>query len=168
MRDEGESGLKRRKITPTPLPPAAPVSAPSSTPLSTAALPTPVSDIVPPTPEVAEVVQVAAKVVEETVAVVPVDNDRAFAAVSAPNHHPHQSVPEPESDSTLPEPDPKPKPAREQEPDSPGAAATGDDDVVSAPRKIGIQHIQLVYETVGETLQCRMCLYGALPFVYVD
>ncbi|KAI9433322.1 hypothetical protein H4582DRAFT_2101723 [Lactarius indigo] len=25
-------------------------------------------------------------------------------------------------------------------------------------RKIGIQHIQLVYETVGSTLQCRMCL----------
>ncbi|KAI9455780.1 hypothetical protein BJY52DRAFT_1278564 [Lactarius psammicola] len=29
----------------------------------------------------------------------------------------------------------------------------------AAPRrKIGIQHIQLVYETVGSTLQCRMCL----------
>ncbi|KAI0291934.1 hypothetical protein B0F90DRAFT_1671335 [Multifurca ochricompacta] len=25
-------------------------------------------------------------------------------------------------------------------------------------RKIGIRHIQLVYETVGERLQCRMCL----------
>ncbi|KAI0292601.1 hypothetical protein B0F90DRAFT_1769522, partial [Multifurca ochricompacta] len=25
-------------------------------------------------------------------------------------------------------------------------------------RKIGIRHIQLVYETVGERLQCRICL----------
>ena len=167
VRGEGESGPKRRKITPTPPPPAAPVSAPSSTPLSTAAPPSLVSDVVP-TPEVAEVVQAAANVAEESVVVVPTDKDRAFAAVSAPNHHPHQSVPESESSSTLPEPDPKPKPAREQEQDPLAAAATGDEDVVSAPRKIGIQHIQLVYETVGETLQCRMCLYGALRFVYID
>jgi hypothetical protein len=99
--------------------------------------------------------------------VVPADKDRASAAVSAPNHCPHQSAPGPESDSTLPEPDPKPKPAQEQGPDLSAAAATGIDDVVSA-RKIGIQHIQLVYETVGETLQCRMCLYGALPLIHID
>jgi hypothetical protein len=97
---------------------------------------------------------------------VPADKDRASAAVSAPNHHLHQSAPQSESDSTLPEPDPKPKPAQEQGPDL--SAAVGNDDVVSAPRKIGIQHIQLVYETVGETLQCRMCLYGALPLIHID
>jgi hypothetical protein len=106
-----------------------------------------------PTPEVAEVVQAAVKDAEE-----PADKDSASAAVSAPNHHPHQSAPGPESDSTLPEPDPKPKPAQEQGPDLSAAAATGNDDVVSAPRKIGIQHIQLVYETVVKMLQCRMCL----------
>ena len=159
---EGENAQKRRKITPSPPPRSAPVSAPSLTPSSTAAPPKPVSDVVP-TPEVAEVVQAAVNDAEE-----PADNDRASAAVSVPNHHPHQSVPGPESDSTLPEPDPKPKPAQEQGSDLSAAAATGNDDVVSAPRKIGIQHIQLVYETVGEMLQCRMCLYGTLPFIYID
>jgi hypothetical protein len=125
-----------------------------------------VSDVVS-TPEVAEVVQVAATHAEETIVVVPADKDRASAAVSAPtNHHPHQSSPGPESDSTLPEPDPKLKLAEEQGPDPSVPAATDDDDVVSA-RKIGIQHIQLVYETVGETLQCRMCLYGAPPLVHI-
>ncbi|KAF8495125.1 hypothetical protein F5888DRAFT_580533 [Russula emetica] len=147
---EGESAPKRRKITPSS-PRSTPVSAPSLTP------PTPVSDVVT-TPEVAEVVQVAAKDAEETVVVVPTDKDCASAAICAPNHYPHQSAPGSESDSTLPEPDPKPKPTQEQGPDSSAVAATGNDDVVSAPRKIGIQHIQLVYETVGETLQCRMCL----------
>jgi len=126
-----------------------------------------VSDVVH-TPEVAEVVQVAAKDAEETVVVVPADKDRASVAVTAPNHEPHQSAPGPDSDSTLPEPDPKPKPAQEQGPDPSVAAVTGNDDVVSAPRKIGIQHIQLVYEAVRGTLQCRMCLYGALPLVHID
>lgn len=151
---EGESAPKRRKITPSPPPRSAPVSAPSLTPPSTAAPPTPVSDVV----------QVAATHAEETVVVVPADKDRVSAAVSAPNHHPHQSAPGPES---LPEPDPKPKPTQEQGPDPSAAAATDNDDVVSAPRKIGIQHIQLAYETVGETLQCRMCLYDALPLVHI-
>ena len=32
-------------------------------------------------------------------------------------------------------------------------------------RKIGIQHIQLVYETVASTLQCRMCLYVRRPLL---
>jgi hypothetical protein len=163
---EGESAPKRRKITPSPPPRSAPVSAPSSTPPSTAAPPTPVSDVVS-TPEVAKVVQVVATQSEETVVVVPADKDRASAAVSAENHHPHQSAPGPECDSTLPEPEPKPKPAQEQEPDPSVLAETDNDDVVSARRKIGIQHIQLVYETVGETLQCRMCLYGALPLVHI-
>lgn len=159
VRGEGESAPKRRKITPSPPPLSARVSTSSLTPPSTAAPPTPVPDVVP-TCEVAKVVQVAAKDTEET-AVVPADKDCASAAVSAPNHHPRQS------DSTL-QPDPKPKPAQEQEPDPSATTATGDDDVVSAPRKIGIQHIQLAYETVGEKLQCRMCLYGALPLVHVD
>jgi len=165
---EGESASKRRKITPSPPPRSALVPIPSSIPPSTAAPPTPVSDVVH-TPEVTEVVQVAAKDAEETVAV-PADKDPApvLAAVSAPTHHPHHTAPAPESDATLPEPDPKPKPAQEQGPDLSVAAATGNDDIVSTPRKIGIQHIQLVYETIGETLQCRMCLYGALPLVHID
>lgn len=162
---EGESAPKRRKIAPSPPPRSSPVPAPSLTLRSAAAPRTPVSDVVH-TPEVAEVVQVAAKDAEESVVVVPADKDRASAAVSAPNHHRHQSAPGPGSNSTLPEPDPKPKPAQEQGPDL--SAATGIDDVVSTPRKIGIQHIQLVYETVGEKLQCRMCLYGALPHVHIN
>jgi hypothetical protein len=159
---EGESAPKRRKITPSPPPRSAPVSAPSLAPPSTAAPPTPVSDIVS-TPEVAKAVQVGTKDAEETAVVVPADKDRASAAVSARN----QSAPGPGSDSTLPESDPKPKPVQEEGPDL-SAAVAGNDDVVSAPRKIGIQHIQLVYEAVGEMLQCRMCLYGALPLIPVD
>lgn len=161
MGGEGESAPKRRKITPSPPPRSASVSAPSLTPPSTTALSAPVSCVVP-TPEVAEVVQVAAKDVETAVDV-PADNDRTSAAVSIANHHPHQSAPGLESDSTLPEPDPKPEPGQEQGPDLSAAATTGNDDVVPTPRKIGIQHIQLVYENVGETLQCRMCQYGVLP-----
>lgn len=161
MGSEGESAPKRRKITPSPPPRSASVSAPSLTPPSAAVLHAPVSGVVP-TPEVAEVVQVAAKDVETAVDV-PADNNRTSAAVSIANHHPHQLAPGLESDSTLPEPDPKPKPGQEQELDLSAAAATGNDDVVSTPRKIGIQHIQLVYENVEETLQCRMCQYGVLP-----
>ena len=122
------------------------MSASSLTPPSTAAPLTPVLDVVP-TCEVAKVVQVAA---EDTVTV-PADKDHASATVSAPNRHPHQS------DSTLPKPEPKPKPAQEQDPDPSATTATGDDVVVSAYRKIGIQHIQLAYETVGEKLLCWMC-----------
>lgn len=62
MGGEGESAPKRRRITPSP-PRSAPVSALSLTLPSTVAPPTPVSDVIP-TPEV---VQVAAKDVEETV-----------------------------------------------------------------------------------------------------
>jgi hypothetical protein len=163
---EGEAAPKRRKITPSPPPHSALVSTSSLTPPSTAAPPTPVSDVVPAA-EVAEVVQVAAKDAGQMVVVVPTDEDRASPAVSAPNLHPHQSAPGPESDSPLPEPDPKPKPVQEQGSDPSAEAATGNDDVVSAPRKIGIQHIQLVYETVGETLQCRMCLCGAFPLIHI-
>jgi hypothetical protein len=81
--------------------------------------------------------------------------------VSASSHQSHQSAPAPESEANPPKIDPKPKPAQEEETENPDlllAAATDDDDVVSSSRKIGIQHILLVYETVGETLQCRMCL----------
>jgi hypothetical protein len=162
MGGEGESAPKRRKITPSPPPRSASVSGPSLTPPSSTALSAPMSGVVP-TPEVAEVVQVAAKDVETAVDV-PADNDRTSAAVPIANHHPHQSAPGLESDSTLPEPDIKPKPGQEQGPDLSAAAATGNDDIVST-RKIGIQHIQLVYENVGETLQCRMCQYGVLPLV---
>ncbi|KAH8984629.1 hypothetical protein EDB92DRAFT_1950686 [Lactarius akahatsu] len=43
-------------------------------------------------------------------------------------------------------------PPQQQQPETPKTPA-------AAPRrKIGIQHIQLVYETKGSTLQCRMCL----------
>lgn len=154
---EGECAPKRRKITPSPPPRSAPVSERSPTPASAAAPPTPVSGVVS-THEVAEVVQVAATHAEETMVVVPANKDRASVAS---NHHLHQPAPGPESDSTLPEP------VQEQGSDPSVPAATDDDDVVSAPRKIGIQHIQLVYETVGETLQCRMCLYGALPIVHI-
>jgi hypothetical protein len=152
---EGESAPKRRKITPL-------VSAPPSTPPSPATVPAPVSEAVP-TPEVAEVVQVTAKE-SETGVVVSANTDGASVAVSASSHQSHQSAPAPESEANPPKIDPKPKPAQEEETENPDlllAAATDDDDVVSSSRKIGIQHILLVYETVGETLQCRMCLYGA-------
>ena len=157
---EGESAPKRRKITP-------PVSAPLSTPPSPVTVPMSVSEAVS-TPEVAEGVQVAAKETE-TVVVVSAEIDGASVAVS--DHQPHQPAPAPESEAAPPETDPKPKPAQEEEtenPDLPSAVATDDDDVISSPRKIGIQHILLVYETVGETLQCRMCLYGAVLLVHRD
>lgn len=40
-----------------------------------------------------------------------------------------------------------------QYPDDPDAATA---DVAAAPRKIGVQHIELIYQA---TFQCRMCLY---------
>jgi hypothetical protein len=157
---EGESAPKRRKITPSPPPPSASESAPSPTP--PAAFPTPVSDTVP-SPEVAKVVQVAVKETSETVVVGPANKDGVSASVTAINHQSQQPAPVPESESTPPElePHPMPKPTQGQETEGPDptAAAATDGDVVSVPRKIGIQHIQLVYEAVGETLQCRMCLY---------
>jgi hypothetical protein len=120
---------------------------------------TPVSEAVH-TPEIVEVAQVAAKETEMVMAVFSDIDDR-----------PHQSSPVPESESTPLEPNLKPKPTQEEmtdDPDPLATAATDDDEIVSAPRKIGIQHILLVYETVGETLQCRMCLYGPLPLVHPD
>ncbi len=155
---EGESAPKRRKITPSPPPPSASVSAPPPTSPPPAALPTPVSDTVP-SPEVAKVVQVPVKETSETVVVGPTDKDGVSASVLAPNHQLQQPAPVLESESTPPEPHPMPKPAQEQETEEPDPAAATDGDVVSVPRKIGIQHIQLVYEAIGETLQCRMCLY---------
>src|SRR5216683_4234335 len=93
----------------------------------TPATPAPVPEIVS-TPEITK----AQKVAE---AIVPYARNLA----SHPQHAP-QSAPAPESE-------------QEQSEDPPAAAA----DATSAPRKIGIQHIQLVYEFVGQTLQCRMC-----------
>lgn len=162
MDGESESAPKRRKITPSPPTCSSPVSGPSLTPPSTAAPPRPASDVVP-TLKVAEIVQVVATQAEETVVAVRADKDSASAAVSLPNHPPDKSATGPESDSTLS----KPKPVQDQGPDPSAVAATGDDDVISAPRKIGIQHIQLVYETVGKTLQCRMCLYVALHLFHI-
>ncbi|KAH9027948.1 hypothetical protein EDB85DRAFT_1892728 [Lactarius pseudohatsudake] len=50
------------------------------------------------------------------------------------------------------QPSPVPPPQQQQQPETPKTPA-------AVPRrKIGIQHIQLVYETAGSTLQCRMCL----------
>lgn len=126
--------------------------------------PTPVSEAVP-TPEVVEVVQVAVKETEETVVDVSSDTD----------DQPHESVPVPESESesesesTSPEPNLESERTREEATNdlNPLAmTATDDKEVVSAPRKIGIQHILLVYETLGDTLQCRMCLYGPSPLVH--
>ena len=170
---ECESAPKRRKITPPPpshsLPPPMPVPLP--TPPSPAAAPTPVSEVIP-TPEVAEVAQMGANEVEKTVVVVSADKDSASADVSSSDHQLLQSGPSPKSEFTTSEPDLKPQPAQEEKTkdlDPPEAAeADDDDDIVSAPRKIGIQHILLVYETIEETLQCRMCLYGALFFVHHD
>jgi hypothetical protein len=110
-----------------------------------------------------------AKEVEKTVVVVSADRDSASADVPSSDDQPPQSEPAPKSQFTTPEPDLKPQPAQEENTkdlDPPEAAEA--DDIVSAPRKIGIQHILLVYETVEETLQCRMCLYGALPLVHPD
>jgi len=133
---EGESTPKRRRITPTPAPTSSPV------PPATAAAPwsAPVPPGAVPSPEVAEPPPKAAKVIVPD---------------KAPESHPQdaqQSAATP--DSTLPLVIPQPVAAPEQSGD-PNAAAP---DVAAVPRKIGIQHIQLVYETVGQTLQCRMCL----------
>jgi hypothetical protein len=106
----------------------------------------------------------AAKEVEGTVVVVSTDSDNASAAVSASDHQPSQSAPAPKSEFTTPEPDSKPKPTQEEnaeDSDPLTTAETDGDAIVSARQKIGIRHILLVYETVDETLQCRMCQYGS-------
>jgi hypothetical protein len=128
---EDESAPKRRRITPTP------ESAPSTTPLAT---PAPVSEAVP-APEVAEAQKEAEAVVSDD------KNAELY-----PEHTP-QSAPTPARESTPPGPNP------EQEQSDDAAEAINDaNESTSAHRKIGIQHIQLVYEADGQTLQCRMCL----------
>lgn len=158
---DAEISTKRRKITPPPPSPSLPPSIPVP-------LPSPAASEVVPTPEVDEVVQSAVKEVEETAVVVSADRDSASTAVSASDHQPPQSAPAPKSEFTTPEPDSRPKPAQEEnteDSDPLTTAETDDDGIVPARQRIGIQHILLVYETVKETLQCRMCQYGALPLV---
>ncbi|KAF8263857.1 hypothetical protein EI94DRAFT_550873 [Lactarius quietus] len=58
-------------------------------------------------------------------------------------------LPEQPTPEVPPQPQPSPQP-RTEDPKTPPATPR---------RKIGIQHIELVYKTVGSTLQCRMCLY---------
>jgi len=110
-----------------------PISAPSPS----AAAPASVTENVP-TPGVAE-----AQTTSE--AVIPAGQDTA-----SPPSRVQQSTPALE----LTVSDPKPVQDQDQSEDPVAAAA----DPAPAPRKIGIQHIQLVYESVGQTLQCRMCL----------
>ena len=100
-----------------------------NSPSPTLATPAPVPEIVS-TPEITK----AQKVAE---AIVPYARNLALHP-----QHALQSAPAPES-----------KQERSEDPPPPASDAAS-----SAPRKIGIQHIQLVYEVVGETLQCRMCL----------
>jgi len=92
---------------------------------------------------------------EEAEAIVPSDKQ----AAPQPQPVQQQSTPPPESAPHEPESEP----AQEQSQEDP-PAADDDADAAPAPRKIGIQHIQLVYETVGETLRCRMCMYVRQPF----
>jgi hypothetical protein len=130
---DGESAPKRRRITPTPAPMSSPAPAPATAHASSSS---PVPGVVP-SPGVAET-QKAAE------AVVPADKppvlypENAQQLGPAPGFVPPESVPAPEH------------------PEDPNTATVA---VAAAPRKIGIQHIQLVYETIGQTLQCRMCLY---------
>ena len=128
---DGETASKRRRITP--------ISESAPSPTSTPPAPEPKAA---PTPEISEVQKAAESVV-------PTDKNAAFR----PQHMP-LSTPAPES--TPPEPNSE----QERSEDPPTAAVDGTDGT-SAPRKIGIQHIQLAYETVGDTLQCRMCMYDA-------
>ncbi|KAI0246782.1 hypothetical protein BJV78DRAFT_1251630 [Lactifluus subvellereus] len=129
---DGESAPKRRRITPTPAPTSSPAR--PATAVATAPWSAPVPGAVP-SPKVAEP-QKAAEVI------VPADEAPGSHLQDAP-----QSAPTP--DSTLPQ-----LVAAPEQSEDPNAAA----DVAAVPRKIGIQHIQLAYETVGQTLQCRMCL----------
>jgi len=111
------------------------------------AKPAPVPEAAASTPENAE----AQKEVEE--AVVPSDDQ----AAAQPRPVQQQSTPPPESAPH--ELEPEPEPAQEQSEEDPSAAhAEAEAEAAPAPRKIGIQHIQLVYETIGETLRCRMCM----------
>ena len=128
---DDESASKRRRITPTP------ESAPSTTPLAT---PAPAPEAVP-APEIAEAQK-------EAEAVVPDDKN----AELLPQHAP-QSAPTPAPESTPPEPNPE-----QEQPDDAPEAIDDANECAPAYRKIGIQHIQLAYETDGRTLQCRMCL----------
>jgi hypothetical protein len=128
---DGQSASKRRRITPTP------ESAPSTTPPATSA---PVPEAVP-TPEIAEALKEAEAVVQH------VENAELHM------QHTPQLAPAPAPESTQPEPNSE----QEQSEDAPEATDDAGD-AASSPRKIGIQHIQLVYESDGQRLQCRMCL----------
>jgi hypothetical protein len=111
-----------------------------SAPSPSAAAPVSVTETVP-TPGVAETQTT-------TEAVMPASQDTA-----SPPSRVQQSTPALELTAS------GPKPVQNQDQsENPVAAAA---DPAPAPRKIGIQHIQLVYESVGQTLQCRMCLYDA-------
>jgi len=126
---EGEAPSKRRRITP-PL-----MSEPSAVPAKPAPVPEGAS-----TPENAEAQKEAEAVVS---------SDKQVAPQPQPVQQ--QSTPPPESAPHEPESEP----AQGQSEEDPSAA---DADIAPAPRKIGTEHIQLVYETVGQTLRCRMCM----------
>ena len=126
---ENENAPKRRRIASTPTPSSSP--APATAPRSA---PVPGAG---PSPKVVGPQNVAELIVPADEGA---ESDPPDAQHSAPN-----------PDSTPPQSVAAPERSEED----PGAAAA---DVTAAPRKIGIQHIQLVYEAVGETLQCRMCL----------
>lgn len=142
---EGESAPKRRRITPPP---------PSLTP--TASVPVVVPEAVPrpttPQPEVAE----SSKTAE---AVVPAqeqqEHEKSAPELAGKSASPHEPGPE------------SPKPAQQEPSDEDPSAAGAVACVMATPRKIGIQHIQLVYETVGQTLQCRMCMYDE-TFIFLS
>jgi hypothetical protein len=131
---DGESARKRRKLTPTPAPipsPALPAPAPSSV--------VPVSGGAVPLPEIAETV---------------VDADKSKSPPASLPEVARQSGSTPDSAPPPQQQQPVTPPAPEQQkPEETNAESSA-----VVPRKIGIQHIQLVYETVGQTLQCRMCL----------
>lgn len=75
-----------------------------------------------------------------------VDTREAADAPVPVDHTPIAQTPEPQA---LPPPPPQ---QPQKQPEDPKTSPA------TPRRKIGIQHIQLAYETVGSTLQCRMCL----------
>ncbi|KAH9962449.1 hypothetical protein BC827DRAFT_1198758 [Russula dissimulans] len=110
-----------------------PMSEPSAVPAK------PVPEVAS-TPENAEAQKEAEAVVSSDKQVAPQPQPVQQQSTPPPEFAPH----EPESE-----------PAQGQSEGDPSAA---DADIAPTPRKIGTEHIQLVYETVGETLQCRMCM----------
>jgi hypothetical protein len=135
---DGESARKRRKITPPPatIPsPSVPAPVPSSV--------VPVSGGAVPLPEVAETIVHADKFKSPPASHPEVARHLESTPDSAP---PPQQQQQQQQPVTAPAPE-------QRRPEEANAASSA-----VVPRKIGIQHIQLVYETVGQTLQCRMCL----------